>query len=80
MKLLTTQQIADLLRIDRKTVGRWADSGRLPHTVNERGWRMFDPDVVRPFFAQESARHLDDMAATREPVRRGIDLIDTNEL
>lgn len=82
---LTTQQVADVLGCDRKTVWRWAAASRIPHTVDDNGWRRFDPEVVRALVVVEEATvtpltQLDRMVSRPAQVRRGFDLEDTEEL
>lgn len=38
---MTPGEVARLLRVDPKTVGRWADSGRLPSFRTPGGHRRF---------------------------------------
>ncbi|MFF2454996.1 helix-turn-helix domain-containing protein [Isoptericola sp. NPDC058082] len=38
-ELLTSQEVAELLHRDRKTVQRWAAAGKLPYAAKVRGQR-----------------------------------------
>lgn len=43
---LTTSQVADLFGVNRFTVQRWADEGKLPCTRTLGGARRFDADTI----------------------------------
>lgn len=43
----TPVEVARLFRVDPKTVGRWADAGRIPSVRTFGGHRRFYPDDVR---------------------------------
>lgn len=45
-KKLTTSQVAALFGVNRYTVQRWADEGKLPCTRTLGGARRFDPAKV----------------------------------
>lgn len=46
--LLTPADVASFLRVPRRTVYQWIDSGLLPsHRVGERLLRIFREDVLR---------------------------------
>ena len=45
--LLSAGQAAAIFRVDRKTIGRWADAGDLPYTLTAGGHRRFDAEVMR---------------------------------
>ena len=38
---LTPAEVADLFRVNPKTVGRWAKEGRLPYVTTPGGRRLF---------------------------------------
>ncbi len=47
-KLLTPGEVAEIFRVDPKTVTRWASSGRLPSLLTPGGHRRFwESDVLR---------------------------------
>ena len=49
---LTAAQVAETLKVDRRTVTRWAESGRLTVALRlpgETGALLFDPEVVASF-------------------------------
>lgn len=45
-RLLTITQAAARLRIEQKTLRRWADAGRVPHVRTLGGQRRFEPAVI----------------------------------
>lgn len=45
--LMTPLQVAQLLRVDPKTVGRWADAGRISSFRTPGGHRRFLESEVR---------------------------------
>lgn len=56
--LLTTSQVAALLKRDVTTVNRWAQSGRLRTAAKApgiRGARLFDPDDIARLDAKQRA-------------------------
>lgn len=48
-KLLTPGEVADLFRVDPKTVTRWAHSGKLPSLTTPGGHKRFRRSVVNRF-------------------------------
>lgn len=40
-ELLTTSEVAEMFRVDPKTVTRWARNGKLPHTSTLGGHRRY---------------------------------------
>lgn len=46
-KLLTTQEVADLLRISRSTIWRWCVSGKLEAVKVGRNWRIPREEIER---------------------------------
>lgn len=59
--LLTTTEVAGILRVSAKTVTRWADSGRLTFAQKlpgERGAYLFDPEVVNHLAVERRAELL----------------------
>lgn len=47
--LLTADQAADVIGVNRRTITKWADSGRLPHAMRlpgGTGARLFDRTEV----------------------------------
>lgn len=74
-----------LLGVDRRTVCGWADRGLLSCERDERGWRWLDEAEV--LAKRREDPRLADLpvpevveAQPSKRVRRGIDLIDTDEL
>lgn len=56
MTLLTTRDVARLLRVHPNTVKRWTDRGDIRVIrLNERGDRRYDPEDVRAFIEQRRA-------------------------
>lgn len=47
MKIYTTDEVADLLRIDPATVRRWVAAGRLGGFKAGRNWRVTEEDLQR---------------------------------
>lgn len=45
-ELLTAGEVADLFRVDPKTVTRWAAAGKLPHFKTLGGHRRFYEDEM----------------------------------
>lgn len=45
-KKLTTSQVAELFGVNRFTIQRWADEGKLPCTRTLGGARRFDADTI----------------------------------
>ena len=57
-RLLTAAEAADRLRVDVRTVARWANAGILPTAYKVpglRGARLFHPDDVDALAAQRGA-------------------------
>lgn len=48
-KLLTTGQVADLFRVDAKTVTRWARDGKLPYLATPGGHRRFSEALIHKY-------------------------------
>ncbi len=46
-RLLTPSEVAAIYRVDPKTVGRWADAGKLPFIRTPGRHRRFRESVVR---------------------------------
>jgi excisionase family DNA binding protein len=46
-KLLTPSEVADMFRVDPKTVTRWAAAGRIESIRTPGGQRRFRESVVR---------------------------------
>lgn len=46
-RLLTPGEVAKLLRVDPKTVTRWAAAGKIPAITTPGGHRRFRESVVR---------------------------------
>jgi len=46
-ELLTPREVAELFRVDVKTVSRWAEEGRLPCIRTLGGHRRFNAATVR---------------------------------
>lgn len=53
--LLTPGEVADLFRVDPKTVSRWAKAGRIGSVPTPGGHRRFREDDVRALLRQDSA-------------------------
>lgn len=45
-ELLTPQEVADIFRVDLKTVSRWAQTGKLPYIWTPGNRRRFPADEV----------------------------------
>jgi excisionase family DNA binding protein len=50
-RLLTSAEVADLYRVDPKTVMRWAAAGRIPSVLTPGGHRRFRASVIRALLA-----------------------------
>lgn len=46
-RLLTQAQVADIFRVTRKSVWRWAKAGKLPFTLTPSGRRRYRESDVR---------------------------------
>lgn len=46
-ELMTPREAGDILCVDPKTVGRWADAGKIRHTRLPSGHRRYYADEVR---------------------------------
>ncbi len=53
--LLTTNEVQDLLHVDRTTIYRMVESGRLPAIRVGKQWRFFKPEIERWLRAQAAA-------------------------
>ena len=51
-RLLTPHEVADMFRVDPKTVGRWASAGRLASIRTPGGHRRFREGDVLDLFAR----------------------------
>jgi len=54
-QLLTPSEVSALLRVDPKTVSRWAQTGQLPCVRTLGGHRRFPADEVYRLLGGESA-------------------------
>ena len=55
--MVSTTGAARLANRSAETIRAWADTGVLPHSRTETGWRLFRPaDVLRVAKARERAR------------------------
>jgi excisionase family DNA binding protein len=52
-RLLTPGEVAELLRVEPKTVNRWAIEGRIPAVILPGGHRRFREDQVRQLLEGE---------------------------
>lgn len=52
-RLLTPGEVAELLRVEPKTVNRWAIEGRIPAVILPGGHRRFREDQVRELLMGE---------------------------
>lgn len=48
--LMTQAEVADVFRVSAVTVGKWADTGLLPHLKTPSGRRRFRREDVETFF------------------------------
>ena len=48
-KLLTVGQVAELFRVDPKTVTRWARDGKLPYLATPGGHRRFSERLIQQY-------------------------------
>ena len=51
-ELLTTREVADLFRVDPKTVTRWAKDGKLKHIKTLGGHRRFHAADVKALLGE----------------------------
>lgn len=59
-EFLTTRQLQDLLRVDRTTIYRMAEAGRLPGVKVGRQWRFARAQIEAWLEMQGSGRHAND--------------------
>ena len=50
-ELLTCTEVADMFRVDPKTVSRWARQGRLPHFRTPGGHRRYRAGEIEKILA-----------------------------
>lgn len=50
-RLLTPGEVAEMFRVDPKTVTRWAAAGRVPSIRTPGGHRRFRESDIRPLLA-----------------------------
>ena len=63
-KLLTLQQVAELLRVHVNTVRRWTDQGLIPsYSLGPRGIRRFRQRDLEAFISQHERHPQRDWAA-----------------
>jgi excisionase family DNA binding protein len=55
-RLLTAREVAALFRVDRSTVTRWAQTGKLPCIDTPGGMRRFRESDVRALLEQDPDR------------------------
>lgn len=53
-KLLTAEEVCDLLSVDRATVYRWANAGHLPAIRLGPGAVRFDPDALEQWVSGQT--------------------------
>lgn len=58
--VLTPGQVADLFRVDPRTVVRWAKAGRIPSFRTPGGHHRFRTSAVRPYLPQQPEGAHDD--------------------
>lgn len=54
-RLLTPAEVAELFRVDPKTVTRWAQANRIPSIRTPGGHHRFRESVVRAALGEEAA-------------------------
>lgn len=69
-KLLTTGQVADLFRVDAKTVTRWARDGKLPYLSTPGGHRRFSESLIHRYMKEN---HVIRVGADEKVVKWGDD-------
>lgn len=52
-RLLTPSEVAEMFRVDPKTVTRWAQAGRIPSVRTPGGHHRFRASIVRALLAEE---------------------------
>lgn len=65
-RLLTITQAAARLRVNQKTLRRWADAGKVPHVRTLSGQRRFEPAVIERMRREMGFQ--DDQTAAADPV------------
>ncbi len=65
-KLLTPGEVAQLFRVDPKTVTRWARDGKLSSMRTPGGHRRYREDEVRDYLEGRGGPKLDTRAVTIE--------------
>lgn len=58
-KLLSTGEVAELFRVHPKTVGRWAEQGKLPHVRTPGGHRRFFLSQIRKILEDNTKEVVD---------------------
>lgn len=53
-RLMTPREVAEIFRVDPKTVTRWAQRGRIPSVTTPGGHRRFPQTAVMKLFNQEA--------------------------
>jgi excisionase family DNA binding protein len=53
-RVLTPSQVAEMFRVDPKTVTRWAAAGRMPYFKTLGGHKRFYEDEVTPLLKSNS--------------------------
>jgi excisionase family DNA binding protein len=54
-EILTADEVAQFLEIDKKVVSEWAESGKLPATKEKSGWR-FDKAKIEDWISSERVK------------------------
>ena len=71
-RLLTPHQVAEMFRVDPKTVARWASNGRIGSIRTPGGHRRFRESEVRALLAErDRARRVADRLTASTANRRG---------
>jgi excisionase family DNA binding protein len=66
--LLTTSEVAELFRVEPRTVTRWAHAGRLPSFTTAGGDRRFRASEIRSLFSATEWAGIVDVTDTRPQI------------
>lgn len=64
-KLLTPGEVADIFRVDPKTVTRWAKAGKIRSTKTPGGHKRFRESVVIEFLAEGGSDEVEPASESR---------------
>jgi len=68
-KLLTLQEVLELIRVSYSTLRRWMNAGTFPQSVNRRGKLLFIQSSIAAWMCQQSesvSRHTPTVTTSKE--------------